>query len=158
MKPAAVFAALFGLTLPVVAQLNDGRPDPEFPVPDRLDLTYALAFALDNNFAIRQAKERIRQQEGIVLEVRAPQIPNVTASGGYQRNDDSVSTTGRDHGWAADITARQVVFAGGGVVAGVRSQRLALEAAVLALQAVINDALLDVRTRFYLLLVNRERI
>ncbi|OHE78261.1 MAG: hypothetical protein A3G75_08280 [Verrucomicrobia bacterium RIFCSPLOWO2_12_FULL_64_8] len=154
----AVFVAVFGLTLPAAAQLNDGRPDPDFPVPDRLDLTYALAFALDNNFAIRQAKERIRQQEGIVLEVRAPQIPNVTASGGYQRNDDSVSTTGRDHGWAADITARQVVFAGGGVVAGVRSQRLALEAAVLALQAVINDALLDVRTRFYLVLVNRERI
>jgi outer membrane protein len=140
------------------AQLNDGKPDPEFPVPERLDLPYALAFALDNNFAIRQAKERIREQEGILLVVRGPQIPNLSASGGYSRNADEVSTNGRDHNWSVDITARQVVFAGGGVLAGVKAQRLALEAATLELQSVINDALLDVRTKFYTVIVDRERI
>ncbi|MES1168353.1 MAG: hypothetical protein ABUL61_04190, partial [Oleiharenicola lentus] len=44
--------------LPARAQLNDGKPDPDFVVPPKLDLEYALAYALDNNFAIRQAKER----------------------------------------------------------------------------------------------------
>jgi outer membrane protein len=96
--------------LPARAQLNDGRPDPDFTVPERLDLNYALAYALDNNFAIRQAKERIRQQEGIVLEVRSAQIPNVAASAAYQRNAENVSTNGRDYAWAVDITARQVLF------------------------------------------------
>ncbi|MBI2516976.1 MAG: TolC family protein [Opitutae bacterium] len=145
-------------TLPAVAQINDGKADPEFSVPDRLDLNYALGFALDNNFAIRQAKERIRQQEGVVLEVRSAQIPNITGAAGYQRNADEISSNGRDHVWSVNITARQTLFAGGGVAANVRGQRLTLDAAALALQSVINDALLDVRTKFYTILVNREKI
>jgi len=145
-------------TLPARAQLNDGKPDPQFSVPARLDLQFALAFALDNNFAIRQAKERIRQQEGVVLEVRSAQIPNVAASGAYQRNADELSTNGREDAWAVDITARQILYAGGGITASVKAQQLTLDAAVLALKAVINDALLDVRVRFYTVLLNRERI
>jgi len=144
--------------LPIRAQLNDGKPDPDFVVPPKLNLEYALAYALDNNFAIRQAKERIRQQEGVILEVRSSEIPNVSASGGYQRNADEVSTNGRDHAWSVDITARQVLYSGGGVTANVKSQQLTLDAATLALQAVINDALLDVRTRFFTVLLTREKI
>lgn len=146
-------------TLPAAAQYNaDGKPDTDTNVPDRLDLAYALAFALDNNFTIRQAKERIRQQEGILLEVRSAQIPNVAASAGYQRNADEISTNGRDHAWSVDITASQVLYAGGGVTAGIRAQKLAIDAAILELRSVIDDALLEVRVRFYTVLVNRERI
>ncbi|MEI6107031.1 MAG: TolC family protein [Opitutae bacterium] len=140
------------------AQLNDGKPDPDIALPPALDLPYALAFALDNNFSIRQAKERIRQQEGVVLEVRGPQIPNVSASGSYQRNDAKVGPTGEDKYWSFSVVARQAIYAGGGISASVQSQQLALDAAVLALQAVINDALLDVRTRFYTVLLSREKI
>jgi len=151
-------AASLLAVLPARAQLNDGKPDPTFEVPPRLDLEYSLAFALDNNFAIRQAKERIRLQEGILLEVRSAQIPNVNSTAGYQWNDKEISTNGRDTAWAVDITARQILYAGGGVAASVKSQKLALEAAVLELRSIINDALLDVRVRFYTVLVNRERI
>jgi outer membrane protein len=143
---------------PLAAQLNDGKPDPDFAVPAALDLPYALAFALDNNFSIRQAKERIRQQEGVVVEVRAPEIPNVGASGGYQRGDAALSPNGEDRYWTVDVTARQLLYAGGGVTAGIKSQQYTLDAAVLELRAVINDALLDVRTRFYTVLVNRQKI
>jgi outer membrane protein len=160
MRPLipTLLAASLLVAAPAPAQLNDGKPDPEFAVPGSLDLPYALAFALDNNFAIRQAKERIRQQEGVVLEVRGPQIPNVTASAGYQRNDAAIGANGDDRNWSVNITARQTLFAGGGVTATVRGQQLTLDAAVLALRAVINDALLDVRTRFYDVLVSREKI
>jgi len=145
-------------TPPAVAQLNDGKPDPDFAVPAALDLPYALAFALDNNFAIRQAKERIREQEGVVLEVRSARIPNVSASAVYQRNEREIGSAGDDRTWSFDITARQTLFAGGGVTAGVRSQQYALDAAILALRAIVNDALLEVRTRFYTVLVNRQKI
>jgi outer membrane protein TolC len=163
MKLATSLFSQLGLALmlaasPLIAQLNDGKPDPQYVVPDRLNLEYSLAFALDNNFAIRQAKERIRQQEGVVVEVRASQIPNVSASGGYQRSAVEVSSNGKDSDWSFDITARQILYAGGGVVASIKSQKLALNAAVLDFQSVINDALLDVRTRFFTVLVNRERI
>ncbi len=153
-----LFAASLLAAFPAAAQINDGKPDPTIAVPAALDLPYALGFALDNNFSIRQAKERIRQQEGIVVEVRSAQIPNVTAAAGYNRNAVEIGSNGLDHNWSVDITARQVLFAGGGVAANVKSQQLALDAAVLALRAVLNDALLDVRTRFYTVLVNRERI
>jgi len=153
-----LLAASLLAPLPATAQLNDGKPDPDFAVPTALDLPYALAFALDNNFAIRQAKERIRQQEGVVLEVRGPQLPNVSASAGYARSDKDVGASGEDRYWSVNVTARQTLYAGGGVVANVRGQQLTLDAAVLALQAVINDALLDVRTRFYTVLLSREKI
>src|SRR3954471_13655039 len=99
--------------VPARAQINDGKPDPGLVVPEALDLPYALGFALDNNFAIREAKERIRQQEGVVLEVRASGLPNVSATGGYQRNDEEIGNNGLDHNWSVDITARQVLYAGG---------------------------------------------
>lgn len=145
-------------TLPAGAQYNDGKPDTAQNVPDRLDLPYALAFALDNNFSIRQAKERIRQQEGILLEVRSALIPNVASTAGYQRTADEISTNGRDYAWSVDITATQVLFSGGAISASVRSQRLAIDAAILELRSIVDDALLDVRVRFYTVLVNRETI
>ncbi|MDP1579534.1 MAG: TolC family protein [Candidatus Didemnitutus sp.] len=136
----------------------DGQADPDYAVPEELNLAYALAFALDNNFAIRQAKERIRQQEGIVLEVKAREIPSVTSTAAYSRLDREISSSGDDRSWSLGITARQTLYSAGGVKASVQSQQLALEAATLQLQTVIDQALLEVRTRFYNVLVTRERI
>jgi outer membrane protein TolC len=146
------------LALALAAVSLPAAPNPALSVPDRLDLPSALTFALENNFSIRQAKERIRQQEGVVFEVTASRLPSVTASGGYQRDAHEVDVYGGDHYWAVNVTARQTLFAGGGVQAGIRSQKLTLDAATLTLQSVINDALLDVRTKFYTVLVNREKI
>ncbi|MEO6994303.1 MAG: TolC family protein [Lacunisphaera sp.] len=154
----ALSLACLSASTPVRAQLNDGKPDPDYAVPDHLDLEYSLAFALDNNFTIRQAKERIRQQEGVVLETKSSEIPNVGATGGYQRNDAEIGQIGEDKTWAFSITARQLLYAGGGVRAGVRGQELSLDAATLELQAIINDALLDVRTKFYSVILSREKI
>ncbi|MDB6094749.1 MAG: outer rane efflux protein [Verrucomicrobia bacterium] len=129
-------------------------------VPDVLDLKTAIGFALQNNFAIRQARERIRQQEGVVIEVRAQAIPNVGASGSYQHNDTEITQTqpASDRYWAISLTATQTLFAGGGVRSAIRSSELTREAAILDLKAVINDALLDVRTSFFTVLLNREKI
>jgi len=158
-------AALVALVSPLAAQAPafqpDGHPDPDFPMPAELDLDYALAFALDNNFGIRAAQERIRQQDGVVLEITAQRIPTVTGAGQFTRNDPTLSGAsfgGSDRGWNFSVTARQIVYAGGGVTAGIRAQHAALEAAELALRAVIHDALLDVRTRFYTVLLTRETI
>jgi outer membrane protein len=158
----SVVAATAALAAPALAQtppfVPDGQPDPAYAVPDELNLAYAIAFALDNNFAIRAAKERIRQQEGILLEVRSAQVPSLSASGSYSALDREISPSGDDRNWSLGITARQVLYSGGGVTASVQAQRLALEAATLQLQAVIDAALLEVRTRFYGVLVARERI
>ncbi|MBA4138176.1 MAG: TolC family protein [Opitutus sp.] len=164
MRSLRTFLASAALAVSAFAQMPatpfqpDGKPDPGYMVPDELNLAYALSFALDNNFAIRQAKERIRQQEGIVVEVRSQQIPNVGATGSYSRLAREISNTGENRTWGLSVTARQILYSGGGVRASVKAQQLALDAAVLQLQAVIDLALLDVRTRFYNVLVSRERI
>jgi outer membrane protein TolC len=156
-KAAAQLACALALTCTALAA---PAQQPQQPVPDSLDLPTAIRFALENNFAIRQAKERIRQQEGVVLEVTARAIPNVSANGAYQINDKEISQTfpPGDRSWQINVTASQVLFAGGGVRSAVRSSKLAREAAILDLQSAINDALLQVRTAFYNVLLAREKI
>lgn len=135
-------------------------PDPEQPVPDQLDLPHALEFALNNNFAIRQARERIKQQEGVVLEVRARQVPNVALNGSYTGNDKDISTSlpAQDRNWGFAVQATQVLYAGGGVQASVRGARLSREAAELELKGIINEQLLTVRTKFYNVLLAQQKV
>jgi outer membrane protein len=150
-SPTLVFLAGFAVA--------SAAPATQPAVPDSLDLKTAIGFAVENNFAIRQARERIRQQDGVVIEVSAREIPNVAATAGYQRNDTAIATGAPgDRYWSISLTATQVLFAGGGVRSSVNSAQLTREAALLDLKSVINDALLTVRTAFYDVLLNREKI
>jgi outer membrane protein TolC len=130
-------------------------------MPDTLTLQDAVGFALENNYAIRQARERIKEQEGVEITVRARQIPSVSASGSYTGNAREISAYAapeNDRSWAIALSARQVLYAGGGVKAAVQGSALTRAAAVLELQGVINTQLLAVRTQFYTVLLARERI
>ena len=143
-----------------LASLPAAEPAPQQPVPDQLDLPTSIRFALDNNFAIRQARERIKQQEGVVVEVSAREIPTVAASASYQLNDKDITLSAppSDRAWAISLTASQVIYAGGGVRSAVKSSTLVRDAALLDLKSTINDALLSVRTSFYNVLLAREKI
>ncbi len=129
-------------------------------LPDPLDLPGAVRFALDHNFAILQARERIRQQEGVEIQVRARQIPNVAANGSYTGNAKEISNyvPPTSNTWTIALQARQVLYAGGGVSAAVAGARLTREAATFELEGVINQQLLAVRTQFYAVLLARERV
>jgi outer membrane protein TolC len=173
MKRTALFAATL-LTaaasadvLPFAEALKPEPPPAPAPVvpavPDVLTLDQALRFSLENNFSIRQARERLREQEGLIVEVRAQAIPNVAATAGYTRDAKSLSEA-RNGGpvnyqnWRAAITVRQLVYSGGGVNAALDAAKTTRTAAVLDIEAVVNDVLLLVRTRFADVLLNRERI
>ena len=153
------------LTLPLAGLLLAiaplaAAPASEQPMPESLDLKTAIGFAIDNNLAIRQARERIKQQEGVVIEVTARAIPNVSASGYYEHVDKSISSQfpASDRYWSISLTATQTLFAGGGVRSAIKSASLNREAAMLDLQNVINNALLSVRVAFYDVLLNQEKI
>jgi outer membrane protein len=153
MKSHRLVFSLLVLTSCALAQSAPTLPDP-------LDLPAALRFALDNNFTIRQARERIKQQEGVVVEVKARSIPNVSAGGAYQYNQKEISSylPASDRAWTLSLTASQAIYAGGGIRSAVKSTELTREAAMLELKGVVNDSLLDVRTRFYDILLAREKI
>lgn len=165
---AAVLLAAPGLqaALPVVDALKPEPPAPAVPpapsVPETLTLDQCLRFALENNYSIRQARERLREQEGLIVEVRADALPNVSASGNYSRDQRSLDeTTGGDpsyQNWVVGIYVRQILYGGGGVSAALDAARTTRLAAELDIQGVINQVLLDVRTQFADVLLNRERI
>ncbi|MDE3085097.1 MAG: TolC family protein, partial [Verrucomicrobiota bacterium] len=133
--------------------------------PNEFDLPAALRFALDHNFSIRQARERIKEQEGVLVETRAAALPNVALNSQYQQTDkklqESFGSGGpspNNQSWSITLEATQALFAGGKLSAAIRSGKAVREAALYELQAVINDALLDVRTKFYAVLLNRKKI
>jgi outer membrane protein len=132
--------------------------------PAVLDLDGALRLALENSHAIKQARERIRQEEGVLLEVRALDLPSVEASAQYRESDRGLlpsfggQTFGAQRNWSADLTASYIVYAGGSVRAASAAQRAAVEAATLDLQHTIDSVLLAVRQTFYAVLLTTEQI
>ncbi|RXK54395.1 TolC family protein [Oleiharenicola lentus] len=135
-----------------------------------LTLEQALAEALEHNFAIRQAREQIRQQEGVVTQVTAAALPGVSAAANFQKSSTQTILSGATPGrtlpvfvpsgryWRMSITARQNLYAGGGIRATVKEATLSRDAATLQLKATIDGALLDVRLKFYAILLARAQI
>lgn len=155
--PAALLATFILASQGVFAAPASQTPPPE---PETIDLQTAIGYALENNFAIRQARERIREQEGVVIEVTARALPNVGADAFYQFNEREIATSNppSNHGWTLGLTASQALYAGGGIRSSIRSSKLVREAALLDLKAVINEALLDVRTAYFQVILARDRI
>src|SRR5581483_11782061 len=134
-------------------------------LPGDVDLPTALRFALDHNFSILQARERIQEEEGLIIQTRAAVLPNVAVNSQYQQTDKHLqegfgggAPKPNDQSWSIVLQATQALFAGGKFSAAIRSEKDVREAALYELQGVINDALLDVRTKFYAVLLNQEKI
>ncbi len=168
---AASVASLDAAELPLVgpmAPVEAIKREPAAPaepkspsVPEKLTLDQSLRFALENNYSIRQARERLREQEGLIVEVRADALPNVTASGSYTRDDKDFVAPGSSRGyqdWTVGIYVRQLIYSGGGVRSALDAAKTTREAASLEIQAVVDSVLLEVRTRFADVLLARERI
>lgn len=151
-----IIAAL--LAAPALFAAEPSRPAPDVPL--KLDLPTAIAYALENNFSIRQARERIKEQEGLIVEVKARAIPNASINSAYTRNDKEISQSvpPMEQNWSIALEVRQALYAGGGVRAALDAQKVLREAALQELRSVINDALFEVRTRFYDVLLAREQI
>ena len=145
---------------PAAAGNPAGLGQPATGLPEKLDLKAAIRYALDHNYLILQAREVIRQQEGVIMQVKAQEIPNLGATGEYQRNSAAISTyvPAQTSIWILELKATQQLYAGGGIDAAVRNARYVRDASAYDLQTNIDTALLDVRTRFYNVLFTREQV
>ena len=146
----------------ITASFGQGELPSE--VPDTFDLTTALSFALDNNFNIRRAIERIEEQEGIIVEVKARTRPSLTLNADYQRLDEGLSEVvdgfgvASDNTWGISLNLRQALYQGGGIKAALKAQDLTRESVRLFLESTIMDAMLEVTTRYYGTLLARDQI
>lgn len=145
-------------------QLASAQEETDFPeIPDALSLQTALEFALERNFDIRQSLETIREQEGLIVEVRARALPTLALNASYRRLDENLSESDgffppQEEDWGITLSARQTIYEGGSVRAALDVQNYLRESVLLELETTILDALLEVRTRYYSALLARDQI
>lgn len=157
LKRAAIIAAT--LTLGPASLLAQDTPE----VPATLDLQTALDFALEHNFAIKQSLEAIREQEGLIVEVKSRALPTIALNSAYRQLDEGLSEASSffpatSESWSITLSARQALYEGGGIKAALDVQDLLRESALLSLESTVLDALLEVRTRYYAALLARDQI
>ncbi len=147
---------LLGLAAPAHAQSEPASTGPR----GSFDLARCLDVAVQQNYDILQARERVRQQHGALVEVRGRAIPNIGVSGVYQEQETELNMPGMksEATWNLGVEVVQPIYAGGQIRASVKSARLQEEAARLDLQAVLNNVLLQVRERYYAVLLARSQI
>lgn len=157
--PLSLGLALLALAAP--ARAGDAAP-PALPRP--LTIEAALAFAAGHNPALLRVREQVVEQQGVLVEVRAQQLPGVAVSADYSRVAESLlegpggSPLADDQSWEAAVVVTQTVYAGGAVRSSIRASREQVEAARLTVVAALNDTLLGVRERFLAVLLSRETI
>jgi len=133
-------------------------------IPDELDLNTALQFALQHNFAIQQAQERIAKQQDFLVQVRSVVLPQVALDYNYtlvdrDRLEDFGGTSfGSDQAWSVNLELTQRIYAGSRGLTRLGEEKLRLKAAELEMQAIIQGEMLRVRSHFYDLLLAREQI
>lgn len=132
-------------------------------IPSSLDLDTALKFALEHSFEIRQAQERIREQEGLIIEVKSLALPNASIGSSYTKHDSALDSdrggnSSSTQDWRVALQVRQTLYAGGGVKAALDAQKAVRTSALAELEASIHSALLQVRINFYSVLLAREQI
>jgi TolC family type I secretion outer membrane protein len=135
--------------------------------PQTMTLQDCIDLALRQNPSILKAREEIRRTHGVIVEARAPAIPQVTAGGQYQRIDKNTidafpgSTNifkNQENPWTAQVEVSQLVYAGGRVRAALRAAKLSDQIAALGFQSAVANTLLDVRKAFYEILLNKAQI
>ncbi len=148
-----------GSLLPISDKLPPIRLDAVYNQP--ADLKEILNYGINNNLAIRIATEEVNSQRWTWRQAAARFLPDILMSyrqeilagaelvGGiipFQFHTPNVLVLAGFQGWG---------FRGGEVLFGALSQRQRLMAARFALQASINDTLLDMTTAYFRLLENQ---
>ncbi|HUI08602.1 MAG TPA: TolC family protein [Verrucomicrobiae bacterium] len=160
---------LYGLVAAglLVAVTQSTGADRATALPTTLTLQGCLDLALKQNPSILKAQEEIRRTHGVIVEARSEAVPQVTASGQYERIDKSSIDSfpggsgifrNQEQPWTAQVEISQLVYAGGRVGAALHAAKLANEIAALSFQSTVADTILSVRTAFYQILLNKAQV
>ncbi|MGD1019668.1 MAG: TolC family protein [Verrucomicrobiia bacterium] len=144
-------------------------------IPETLRLTDCIDLALRQNPTILKAREEIRRNQGVIVEVRAQAIPQVTATGSYEgisrqaidqfpfsasgaTNNPTTLFKNQEQPWTAVVEISQLIYAGGRVTAALRAAKLSDQIATLGFQSAVADTILDVRKDFYQILLDEALV
>lgn len=133
-----------------------------------LSLADCIDLALKQNPSVLKAKEELRRTHGLIVEARAPALPQLNANGSYRRIErkfiDSFPgsaagpTPNQLEPWSATVELSQLVYAGGRVRAAWRAAKYSDQIAALDFQRVVAETILNIRSAFYQILLNKALV
>lgn len=140
-----------------------GAPSARAEDATAYDLTRCVQTALDHNFDLRKARERVQAQSGAVVTARARNRPQLGLAGQVEQQEESrVQQYGpsspSDLSWAVDLELTQAFYTGGANQSNLRSQLALQDSALSDLESTLQDVLLQVRERYYAVLLARSEI
>ncbi len=133
-------------------------------LPLALTLPQALELAVRHSPVIAEARERIREQEGVVIEARAGLMPRFEAVGQYDATDPNriesfgPGATPLDQSWRTEVLISYTVYNGGRDQANTRAARATEQAAENRMRAVVNTVMLEIALRYFDALLAGDRI
>ena len=131
----------------------------ELYLNQEVTLEELLEYALRRNFTIHSAQQRVTEQSGLVLEVKSGQMPKLSIQSRYAEQDDSLDmNTYLPGDWTVSLQLSQPLFAGGRLLAKIRSQELIAEAFRYAYATEIASTIQTVTKEFYAVLQAEENI
>lgn len=158
LSGCAIACFLFSVT----AQETHTNSAAAFSEP--LTLLQALNLALQQNASILKAKNDLQAQYGVVVQTRAVALPQVKASGQYERKERQsiesfpVGQPPPDQNWNGGVQVVQTIYDGGKTIVALRAAGATKRQAVAQYQATEADALLSVRLSYYDILLAAEQI
>ncbi|HEV3409392.1 MAG TPA: TolC family protein [Chthoniobacterales bacterium] len=124
----------------------------------RLTLSEAIALAKEQNPEIVIARKQVEAARGGVVEARAASLPAVVSTGLLRKRTQQEQTRLRDDDYSASIRVVQSVYSAGANKALKRIAQLTQEKRELELAALTNRVVMDLRSAYYELLLNRANI
>jgi outer membrane protein TolC len=164
-----------------------------------LTLDEAVELAMTQNPDILRAEQEIRRTRGVVLEVQAQALPQISIGNEFEQESKNlilggeppVATTQSNNlmnsgsgatvaspetnaatsasqssaannpmtqTWDVTITASQLIYSGGQVVAAIHIARYTQDATIYSLRDIVDTTIADVRSEFYAVLLDRAII
>jgi len=140
------------------------KADNDSGVSESLTLLECIQLALENNFDLQRARQEIEREGGSFMEARAFSLPVLQATANFERIDEerlpnfNESAFGANRSWRSDVELQQPLFLGGEGISRIRRGTLLKEAAFEGILAQTNLVLLEVRERFYDVLLARAQL
>ena len=162
-------AATLVLALLLPAARPSRADDPPLPAPGRPAPVYTLAdclqLALDRNPDILKAQREIERTQGLIITAKATLYPQLSLNGRIEERDDDLFSQGtdptiqrfRDY-WTIQLQVEQSLYSGGINRQQIAIAKLEHEAALIQLQATVDNVLNRVKHAVYEIVIEQAQI
>ena len=129
-----------------------------------ITLDDSLAIALEHNSSIRAAREEIEKIRNVKIEILSFMFPRAAVIANYNETDAGLIESFNDRAfssernWNSRIEVRQPLYSGGKSSSGYEQQKFLHQAARQELLEVVFESLLNVREKFYDVLLARSQL